>query len=371
VFRLFTTVMEAFETRNVRRTRTILGIVATANVAITLLSGIVHVLKFAGEGFGSPASLIFAAVSLLHFVGSGMSIAVALTGFDVLLARASTGVAIFVLLIDVLGVLLRPLITVTDSFRILMLFLGGIWIFLTAVEVIVLAILISQSSKARRDLRKAIREEKAREGGKLAVTELSALLEAEAEKVFWSVPVEVYRARKRLQFLWAAELVTTILFLFVFSPGFVNNTLMTVLAFLTLPHLFQWSWVRAVAGPSPLPAPPNPAVTDPASWMLCLTRALNRVTLILDIVSMIIRTIMLFLAPSAFDGPRLIVFVGAPVTAVFSFISLIIVFAFAGIDALQSKYLGALVKGLHAHRCTEQGRIVAAAAQRYKRFKTD
>lgn len=410
--------MEAFQHSGSDRTRIILFWVAMGNVAVTLISSSIHIVKFLGEGFSSPAALIFAAISVLHFLSSGMSIAVSFTGFDVFFIRTTIGASIFVLIVDIIAFTLRAVldVAVTDWFRIMMFVLGGGWLVFTTVEIIVLAILQFQTSKWRKKLLLCIKDKcylkkklkgiaKAQQEmsqanveqtmfrtgmaaqkqsvvvhedlyAKMASLQSSMLdtmkepLSAFAAKRFWAMPRRVNRARRFLGFLWPVDLVLMILFLFFFAPGIVNNSWMTVLSFFTLPHLFQWAWIRAVTGPVAGELP-EPGITRPDSLMLSLTRVLVALSLVSDFGSAVVRTYGIFIAPVIPDAPGFIVFVGAPVSMVFAVLSTSVIYLFLLIGLLEQWQLQRLVKGLRKHQTSPKGLEVKRVAKEYHEFLWD
>ena len=302
-------------------------------------------------------------------------------------------------MVDIISFTIRSVVdvAVTDSFRILMLIAGGAWLVLTTIEILVLAILEFQTSKWRMHLLLCIKDRcyKDKKMKKLNTGEephgvpnkfrirpmdlksqVAALqgtvwdamkrpMSNYAAKRFWALPRVVNRARRFLSFLWPIDLVLMILYLFFFTAGVVNNTLMSILSMFMIPHLFQWAWIRAVTGPVAGELP-EPAVTQPDSFMLSLTRVLVLITLFTDLISAMIRTYVLFVVPIIPDAPSFIVFVGEPISMVFAVLSTSVTYAFVLIGILENWQLQKLVKGLHGHQSSKKGIAVKKAAILYQ-----
>jgi hypothetical protein len=247
-----------------------------------------------------------------------------------------------------------------------MLALGGVWLFLTFVEILVLAILEFQTVKWRGRLLLCIKDRCYSEL-KSPNADLQEPLSNFGAKRFWAMPRKVDRTRRFLSFLWPTELILMILFLFFFAPGVVNNTVLSTMALFTLPHLFQWAWIRAIIGPVAGELP-EPGVTDPHGSALFFTQLMVMFSLLLDLSHGVARTYRLFIAPPL-DGPDAIVFVGEPVAMVFAVISSVIVYGFILIGILEAIQLQSLVKGLEEHSKSPKGLKVARTVRVFEKFK--
>jgi hypothetical protein len=296
-----------------------------------------------------------------------MSLAVAATGIDVDYIRTTIGVSVFILIVDIITFTLRATVDkVTNWFRMFMLVLGGTWLFLTLVEIIILAILEFQTVKWRNKLLLCIKDRcYQKQGAGQKFKKLQEPLSNFGAKRFWAMPRQVDRTRRFLSFLWPVELVLMIIFLFFFTPGVVNKRILSIMALFTLPHLFQWAWIRAITGPAAGELP-EPGVTNPNSIALMFTRIMVMFSLALDILHAFVRTYGLFVAPIIPNAPDAIVFVGTPIAMVFATLSSIVVYGFVLIGILEGYQLQKLVEGLEAHQKSPQGLKVAATVQDFK-----
>lgn len=405
--------MESFQNEETKRTLFILFWVAIGDGAITLLSTCVHIVKFLGAGFSSPALLILAFLSIFHCMSSGMALAVSFTGYDANFIQTTIGVSIFVLLVDIISFSIRAAVDAetTDSFRIAMLIFGGFWLVFTSVQIIVLGILqfiitkwqkklvlcikdkcfaakkIAKLEKMEREMEQERDEFNTVEGKtafkkkvngvhndtyeKLAILQGIALdaikqpMSDHAAKRFWALPRRVGRARRFLGTLWVVDLVLAILFLFLFTPGFVDNTFTTLISVLTLTHLFQWAWIRAVTGPGEGDMP-EPGVTRADNFMLSLTRVLVTLSLVFDFLSAIFRTYGIFISPNFAGAPQFILIVGDPVSTFFSVARACVMYLFVLIGLLEFWQLQNLVTALQEHQVSPKGQKVRRVAKDYQ-----
>lgn len=366
--------MERFHSPVVKRTRSVLFWMSLFNLGITCVSAIMHTTKFLGSGI-SPVSLIFGGVSMLHFLSSGMCLSAAMTGLDADFIRTCSGVCVFVFIVDFIIFLLRILLPSSDTFWFLLFVhvFSGSWIVFTAAEIIILSILLFQVTKWRNTIRRFVKNKTYTQKHKnkkigpqvsqvSQVSQVPVVPQQRLERLerreaplsnyeetrFWNMPLEVYNARKVLSYLWPIDLVLFLFFLLVFSPGFISNTWMTVLSILSMQHLIQWSWIRAVIGPLSGKSP-EPGSTNPDDMMLSLTRVLVSQSILFDSISSIVRTYGIFVSPIISDAPFSIELGGAPISMFFSILSTSIVYAFVLNGILQYWYLQKLVTGLHLH----------------------
>jgi hypothetical protein len=177
----------------------------------------------------------------------------------------------------------------------------------------------------------------------------------------WQVPREVFRARRVLNRLWPVELVLVVLFLLCFSPGFMTGWGGVLLGGLSLLHIVQWSWIRAVAGPIgdklPVPAP-----TNPNGLALNLTPVMVILSTVTDSLNLLIRLYALITVDFHPVAPTIIIRIGTPVSAFFHIVAAVIIAGFVVIDILEITTLSRLTKGLEDH-----GNAFRPVAQRVQR----
>lgn len=319
------------ENANLRRTRSFLAILGATDFAFAFASVMLHIVRSSGHGL-SAGALIYAIILTLHFLSGAFALAVAFTGIDIPFVLTSVAISVFILLIDIVVLLFRWILDLPDSkwFIIVTHAHHVLWAMVTLGEIFLLSVYLGALARWKRKLGFLWKRTK------LSYKQINGQFD---------VPKKVMIARRWLDFLWIADLVLMFFFLLIFTPGFLSGATMGWLALATLPHLFQWIWVRAILG-----SDVRGAITKPDNFLLALTQCLVAVATVLDLGSAILRTVLLANGTNWENTPYVVVYIGEPVTVVFATISTVTVYLLAIVGLLYNIFFARLVAGLRQHR---------------------